>query len=141
MNVGHNDAWYDPGTSGQGFLVTVFPGLGLVSLAWFTYDTERPPEDVTANLGEPGHRWLTALGSFVNNQAVMNIEIASGGIFDTPTPIDRTDPPGSDGTITLNFDDCDTGSVVYDIPSIDQTGTVPIQRVTNNNVPYCESLK
>ena len=141
MNVGLSDAWYNPGTSGQGFYISVLPDLGLVTLAWFTYDTERPPEDVTANLGEPGHRWLTALGSYTGNQAVMNIEFASGGIFDTATVIERTDPPGSDGTITLTFDSCRTGTVKYDIPSIDQTGTVPIQRITDDNVELCEELR
>ncbi len=77
INAGFSDAWYNPATSGQGFYIAVLPDLGLVTLAWFTYDTERPPEDVTANLGEPGHRWLTALGPYTGNQALMNIEFAS----------------------------------------------------------------
>ena len=57
INPGLNDAWYDPATIGQGFLISVFPEIKQVFLAWFTFDTERPPEDVTALLGEPGHRW------------------------------------------------------------------------------------
>lgn len=141
MNAGLNDAWFRPATSGQGFYITVLPDLGLVTLSWFTYDTERPPEDVTANLGEPGHRWLTALGSYTGNQAVMDIEFASGGIFNTPTAIERTDPPGSDGSITLTFDSCYSGTVKFDIPSIDQKGTVPIQRITHDNVKLCEQLR
>jgi glucose/arabinose dehydrogenase len=140
MNIGLSDAWFDPSTSGQGFYVSVLSDLGLVTLAWFTYDTERPPEDVTANLGEPGHRWFTALGSFTGNQAIMNIEFASGGIFDTSTVIERTDPPGSDGTITLTFDNCQSGTVKYDIPSIDREGTVAIQRLTDDNIALCEEL-
>jgi hypothetical protein len=140
MNVGLSDAWFDPSTDGQGFYVSVLSDLGLVTLAWFTYDTERPPDDVTANLGEPGHRWMTALGSFTGNQAIMNIEFASGGIFDTATAIERTDPPGSDGTITLTFDSCQSGTVTYDIPSIDSQGIVPIQRLTADNIELCEEL-
>jgi glucose/arabinose dehydrogenase len=142
MNVGFSDAWFDPSTSGQGFYISVLSDRGLVTLAWFTYDTERPPEDVTANLGEPGHRWLTALGSFTGNQAIMDIEFASGGIFNASTVIERTDPPGSDGTITLTFDSCHSGTVEYDIPSINGQGTVRIQRVvSNNNIALCEELK
>jgi len=57
-----NDAWYNPETDGQGFFITVFPDLGFLSLAWFTYDTELPAEDAEANLGDAGHRWITALG-------------------------------------------------------------------------------
>ena len=140
MNAGLNDAWYNPDTDGQGFLITVFPELGVVSLAWFTYDTELPPIDATANLGDPGHRWLSAIGPIVDNQAVMNIEMTSGGIFDTPTDIQRTDPPGSDGTIVLTFDSCNSGTVEYDIPSINRQGTVPIQRVANDNIVICEAL-
>jgi len=140
MNAGLNDAWYDPSTSGQGFFITVFPDLGAVTLAWFTYDTELPPPGATANLGDPGHRWLTALGAIDGNQALMDIEMTSGGLFDTYTEITRTDPPGSDGTLLLTFDDCNSGTVEYDIPSINQQGIVPIQRVANDNIAICEAL-
>jgi len=140
INAGLNDAWYDPDTDGQGFFITVYPDLGAVSLAWFTYDTELPPMDVTANLGDPGHRWLTALGPIVDNKAMMQIEMTSGGIFDTATDITRTDPPGSDGTILLTFDSCNSGTVEYDIPSINQQGIVHIQRVVNDNIMICEAL-
>jgi len=66
INAGLNDAWYDPETAGQGFLITVFPDIGQMFLAWFTYDVERPGEGVTAQLGEPGHRWLTAQGPYAD---------------------------------------------------------------------------
>jgi len=140
INSGLNDAWYYPETSGQGFFITVFPDLDYVSLAWFTYDTELPPEDATANLGDPGHRWLTAGGPISGNQVTMNIEMTSGGVFDTPTEIQRTDPPGSDGTIILTFDSCNSGTVEYDIPSINGQGIVPIQRVAGDNIVLCEAL-
>lgn len=140
MNAGLNDAWYNPATDGQGFFITVFPELGVVSLAWFTYDTELPADDAVASLGDPGHRWLTALGPIDGGSSLMNIDIASGGLFDTATDIQRTDPTGSDGTITLTFDGCNEGLVEYDIPSIDRKGSVPIQRVANDNIALCEAL-
>lgn len=140
MNTGLNDAWYNPATSGQGFFITIFPDLGLVSLAWFTYDTELPPVDAIANLGDPGLRWLTALGAIENDQATMNIEFTSGGLFDAASTITRTSPAGSDGTLLLKFNDCHTGSVEYDITAIDAQGTVPIQRVAADNVALCEAL-
>jgi len=140
INAGLNDAWYDPATSGQGFFINVFPDLGAASLAWFTYDTELPPPDAQANLGDAGHRWLTAFGPIVDNQVLMEIEMTSGGIFDTPTEVQRTDPPGSDGTILLTFSSCNSGTVEYDIPSIDRQGTVPIQRIANDNIALCEAL-
>ena len=140
INAGMNDAWYNPATSGQGFLITVFPDLGLISMAWFTYDTELPPIDATANLGDPGHRWLSALGPIEGNKATMNIEMTSGGIFDTVSEITRTDPPGSDGTIVLSFSGCNSGTVEYNIPSINRQGTVDIQRVAGDNIVLCEAL-
>ena len=140
INAGLNDAWYNPLTSGQGFFITVFPDLGFVSLAWFTYDTELPPEGATANLGDPGHRWFTALGPIVDNQVIMNIEMTSGGLFDSATVIQRTDPPGSDGTIILTFTSCNSGTVEYDIPSINRQGVVPIERVAGDNISLCEAL-
>jgi len=136
MNAGLNDAWYNPATDGQGFFITVLPVYNLVNLAWFTYDTQLPVDESAANLGSPGHRWLTALGSINGNTSTMNIEFASGGLFDEATVISRT----NGGTITLTFEDCSTGTIVYNIPSISRQGTVPIQRIANDNVALCEAL-
>ena len=72
FNPGLNDTWFNADTVGQGFFITVFPDIGKVFLAWFTYDTERPPEDVTAILGEPGHRWITAFVDFADVIAINN---------------------------------------------------------------------
>jgi len=136
INSGLNDAWYNPLTDGQGFFVTVFPDIGKVFLSWFTYDTEFPAMNATANLGDPGHRWLTAFGSYADNQAVMNISITSGGIFDSDTDVENVE----DGTIILTFEDCNSGTVEYDIPSINRQGTVTIQRIANDNIALCEAL-
>lgn len=140
INSGLNDAWYNPLTDGQGFFITVFPDLNTVSLAWFTYDTELPAEDAQANLGDAGHRWLTAVGPIEGNQVLMDIEMTSGGLFDTATEIQRTDPPGSDGIIVLTFNSCNSGTVEYDIPSINRQGMVPIRRVADDNIVLCEAL-
>ncbi len=136
MNAGHSDAWFDPNTDGQGFFISVFPDLGVVFLAWFTYDTQFPAMDAEANLGDPGHRWLTAQGMIDGDQSVMDITVTSGGLFDTPTDIDRAD----DGTITLSFEDCKSGTIDYDIPSIDQQGSIPIQRIADDKIALCEAL-
>lgn len=140
INAGLNDAWYNPATDGQGFFITVFPALGVVSLAWFTYDTALPPEDAQANLGDPGHRWITALGPITDNQAILNIDITSGGLFDTHNEVEHTIPEGADGTIILTFKDCNSAVVEYDITSISRKGSVPIQRVANDNIDLCEAL-
>ncbi|MBT8074814.1 MAG: hypothetical protein HKP21_14030 [Xanthomonadales bacterium] len=136
INPGLSDAWYNPATSGQGFFITVFPDLNSVSLAWFTYDTEYPPEGASSNLGDPGHRWLVAVGAFSGNTAVLDISVVSGGLFDTRTIIDEQ--PG--GSITLTFNHCNSATVDYDITAINRQGRIPIQRVATDNVPLCEAL-
>ena len=139
INPGLNDAWYNPATDGQGFLVTVFPDIQEMFVAWFTFDTERPPEDVIAQLGDPGHRWLTAQGPYNGDLATLTIFVTEGGVFDAAEPPATTDPTG-DGTMTLKFTDCENGLVNYKITSLDISGEIPIQRIALDNVPLCEAL-
>ena len=139
INAGLNDAWYNPATNGQGFLISVFPDRREMFVAWFTYDTERPPEDVTALLGEPGHRWLTAQGAYEGDTANLTIFVTEGGVFDSVEPVAETDPAG-DGTITIEFADCTEGLVNYEITSLGISGAIPIQRISPDNVALCETL-
>ena len=136
INNGLNDAWFNPDTDGQGFFVIVFPVIHKMFLSMFTYDVERPPGNVTALLGEPGHRWLTAFGDYSGDTAVLAIDLTQGGVFDSHDPVPTHDP--TYGTFTVTFTDCHTGEVSYNIPSASQAGVVPIQRITNDNVPLCE---
>jgi len=137
INAGLSDAWYNPETSGQGFLITVFPEIGQMFLAWFTYDTQRPAEGVTAQLGEPGHRWLTAQGPYADNQAVLDVWVSSGGAFDSAEPAVTQ---AKDGEIIIEFSGCNAGTVSYDIASVDRQGVIPIERVALDNVALCEAL-
>jgi hypothetical protein len=137
INAGLNDAWFYPATNGQGFFIVVYPVIGQVFLSWFTYETELPDAAATAHLGVPEHRWLTAQGPYDGAQAELEIFVSSGGVFDTE------DPPvvnTSGGSILLQFEDCNSGSVTYDIPSIGRTGVIPIQRIVTDNVAHCEKL-
>jgi hypothetical protein len=137
INSGLNDAWFNPDTRGQGFFINVFPNNGNIFLGWFTFDTERPPANVTAILGDPGARWLTAFGAYADNRAVLDIELTYGGVFDSPTPV----PTQSlYGTIILEFSSCNAGTLTYDIPSIGLHGVIPIQRLTLDNIELCEEF-
>lgn len=138
INPGLNDAWSNAATDGQGFAVVVFPELGLVSLAWFTYDTADYISAADAMLGDNTHRWLTAAGAINGNQATMNIDITSGGLFNQGTPVQHTDPPGSDGTLQITFHDCASATVVYDMPQLGLQGSIPIERSVSDNTAICE---
>jgi len=135
INQGISDAWFNPDTPGQGFFIIVFPNLGKIFLAWFTYDTERPPGNVDAILGDPGHRWLTAFGDYSGDTATLDVEFTSGGVFNAVPPQTTQD---IDGSIILEFVDCDTGIVRFNIPSLGLSGTIPIARLTDDNVALCE---
>jgi hypothetical protein len=137
INAGMNDAWFNPETNGQGVLVAVFKETGVLFLAWFTFDVERPPEDVTAILGEPGHRWLTAQGPFEGDTATLDVFVSSGGVFDSPEPV--VPPPVSVGTITIKWHDCTSATLTYDIESAGQ-GEIPLVRAAPDNVALCEAL-
>ena len=138
VNRGLSGSWYYPPTSGQGFLLDVLDELNLLSLAWFTFDLQRPDESATALIGEPGHRWMTALGSFDGDTANVDIYWASGMIFDS------ADPPLNDevrdGTMTIQFTSCIEGTLYYDLGSAMVSGIIPIQPVTYDSVELCKSL-
>ena len=137
INAGLNDAWYNPLTAGQGFFINVFPDIGQIFLAWFTYEVERPDPSVTAMLGEPGHRWVTGQGTFADNKAVLDIFVTQGGIFDAGQPVPTSE---KDGEMIVEFFGCNEGRISFDIPSINRQGVVPIERITLDNVPLCETL-
>jgi len=138
IHAGLNDSWFNPATPGQGFFITVFPDIKQVFLAWFTYDTDRPPGNVKAKLGEPGHRWLTAFGAYEGNTATLDIELTSGGVFDMAPPMPMQDPYGS---IVLEFASCNQARVIYDISSIGDRGSIPIERIAPDNVAVCEAMQ
>ena len=138
INAGLNDAWYNPATNGQGFLVVVWENIQVMFVAWFTYDVERPPGDVMAMLGDPGHRWLTAQGTFEGATATLEIFQTVGGVFDAENP-----PPADAekiGTMTITWSSCNAALVSYVIDSPPLSGEFPIQRVVPNNVPLCEAM-
>jgi len=122
----------------QGFLITVFPVIRQLFLAWFTYDLESPDSSTPAQLGAAGHRWLTAQGPYANNQATLDVYITAGGVFDSPVP-----KPTSvqDGTIIVEFSSCNRGTITYNLASVGRQGVVPIQRIALGNVRLCEALE
>ena len=89
------------------------------------------------NLGHPGLQWMTAQGSYSGGQALLEINFMFGGVFDSGDPLPDQSTGGS---ILLQFDDCATGSVTYDIPSIDRAGFIPIARMAPDNIALCQQL-
>lgn len=137
INAGISDAWYSPVTSGQGFFVTVWEETGELFVAWFTYDSERPPADVRARLGEPGHRWYTAQGPFSGDTAELDLYLSAGGVFDAVSP--PAEAAVSVGSLRLRFSGCNAGIASYELRGAGLAGEIPIQRIVADNMALCEA--
>ena len=138
INPGLNGSWANFDTLGQGFFIDVLPDIPLVFLAWFTWevDQQAPAQNKTllqqlaqsgsksqAVVGDENQRWLTAQGSFAGNSATLDVTLTTGGLFDDPQDVTNSDP-GTQGTITLTFTDCKTGTVDYNFTAIGLSGSV-----------------
>jgi plastocyanin len=143
INAGLNDAWFNASTAGQGFFFTIFPENQLIFLAWFTFDSERPPESVEAILGDPGHRWFTALGAYEPGDSVsLEIELTEGLIFDSEEPPFTPDKQSYIGTMELTFAGCNDAVLGYDFPDQQKEGVIELTRAApdEQNLALCEAL-
>ncbi len=138
INAGLNDAWVSEDAPLQGMFVTVFESLGLVFLAWFTFDSVLPAGEQAAQFGANDQRWVTAVGSYDGTRAELSAELTSGGAFnsDSPLPMQQS----GYGSIVLEFSDCMNGTVSYDFTGVGLSGEFNIARVLNSNVALCETL-
>lgn len=131
-------AWFDLDTAGQGMLLDVFDSANIMFLAWFTYDLERPASGVTAMIGDPGHRWMTAQGPYEGSVADMPIYWNGGMIFDSASP--PTTGPDQDGSLRIEFHSCNRATVSYDLGSANTVGEIPVQTAVDDHVELCESI-
>jgi len=135
INIGVNDAWYNPETSGQGFFFIVYPDLGTMFAGLFTFDLEDYEPGSPTILGDAAHRWLTAYGPYAGDTATLEFELTQGGIFDDPLPV--TQNPAY-GALTVTFDpDCLHATARIQIPSAAIDRAIPLQRIANDNRQTC----
>jgi hypothetical protein len=148
INPGLNDAWVTAQAPYQGLFITVYEDLGLVFVAWFTFETAAQEGATTtqslqsglpAVFGAEDQRWVTATGPYSGGQASLNMELTSGGQFNAAEPQAVQDT--NYGTMVLNFSDCASGTVTYDIPSKGLAGSFAIGRVLEDNAALCEALQ
>ena len=140
INAYMSDAWYYPITDGQGFLIIVWDDIGFMFVAWYTFDTERPPDEVIAALGAAGQRWLTASGGYAGDTATLDVFLSTGGVFDSPEPPVTTDPDPV-GTMVIKWTSCNSAVLTYDLPTFGVMGEIPIKRIVENYIPLCEQAQ
>jgi endonuclease I len=138
INAGFNDLWVNLDTLGQGIFVVVYPEIRKMFIGHFTFEVEPPLNPGEVILGAPDQRWITGLGDFSGNTAVISMDRTTGGVFDDSPPEPVSEPGYA--TYTLVFEDCMNGTVSYDYPGIELQGEFPITRVASDNVALCEEL-
>ena len=129
INAGMDGAWFDPNTSGQGFLIDSHPdpeGGNFIFVAWFTYG-----EDTAS-----GQRWLTAQGSFEGSIAELDVFETTGGSFDDPQATSTTQV----GTMSIDFADCSNALLTYALTDNGAEGDMAITRVLPGGQALCEEL-
>jgi len=127
INAGHSGAWFYPPTSGQGQFIDVVPEIQTLFLSWFTY--------TDAASGNPTEQcWLTALGKYSGNSAVLDLYETLDGKFDDP----QTVTTNKIGEVTVSFSNCEQGQMAYDIPAENLHGEFPMQRVIAGSGNVCE---
>lgn len=137
INAGLNDAWVSANAPLQGFFFTVFPDIGFFFLSWFTFDFI-PPVSNEAFFGASDQRWVTGGGTYSGGSVMINVELTSGGIFNSAEPL-ATQHPGY-GTIRVGFINCSEAVLHYAFPSADLSGQVKLSRVLPDNVALCQAL-
>jgi hypothetical protein len=127
LRAGHSGAWYQPSTSGQGFVVEVAPQQSIVTAGWYTFPAS------SATKGQ--HRWFTASAPYSSGQTSsrMTIYRNTGGNFDAP-PITQAVAVGS---ATLTFQSCTSGRYDYEVnlDGVLRRGSIPLSRL--GSAQYC----
>jgi hypothetical protein len=107
-DVLHAGAWYNPATSGQGVLVDISPSQSTLFAAWYTYAPAA--EGVT---GISSQRWFTLQANAYTpgnlNLTNVPIYVTSGGVFNTPGSVTRTQV----GTANVSFSSCSDMQINY----------------------------
>lgn len=120
-------SWYEPATSGQGFLIDLDDNSRQMFAAWFTYNDEAGND----NGSIPGEeqRWFTAQGKYSGRRAVLDLYQSRGGRFDSNNAVNTNKL----GTLEINLDSCKKGEASYDLPSLGLSGDINIVRLLNSS--------
>jgi subtilisin family serine protease len=132
LRPGFSGAWYNPNTSGQGFIIDIDAPLSLIFNGWYTFDVNG-----LAGGGAQQQRWYTTQASYSpsDTSKTMTVYRNNGGNFDSP-PITQA---VAIGTATLSFQSCTTGKFDYQVTVDGQSrsGSIPLTRL--GSAQYCVS--
>jgi len=126
---GLSGTWYSAATSGQGFVLEVYPnqtglGQGQVFGGWFTYASGAPG-------GVDRQRWLALQGAVDNTRGAASAVLyrVVGGNFDAPPAVGAQ----AVGTVSVRFASCTSATLDYALTDgSGLSGSIPLTRLTSN---------
>jgi len=116
--------WYDPATSGQGFVIEVNPTSHAMFFTWYTYAANGQGS------GASGQRWYTGQGTFTAGMRSISGKLyeSTGGVFNQGAA-----PPAVEvGTATVTFASCSAATLSYSFTSgsnAGHSGAIALSRV------------
>lgn len=116
MQARMTGAWYEPKTSGQGFVFEYLPSNDNLIVAWFTYD----PADGS-------QQWFFGNGPMVGSTAQLRMTRPEGGEFQLADPV-PSKPEW--GTLSIRFKDCNTAFAEYRADIGTSSGTMALERIS-----------
>ncbi len=124
-DFGHSGNWFDPATSGQGFVFEVNPNAATLFFAWFTYAPDGQSQGVS------GQRWYSGQGHYLpgTRTATVTLYEILGNSFDSGDP---TAFVFNVGTATATFLSCDAASLTFAFKASSNagaSGTINLSRV------------
>lgn len=120
-------AWYNPATSGQGFLIDVNPIQQSLFVAWYTYAINGAQIG-----GAASQRWYSLQADFIPGISSLDdiaIYATSGGAFNSSAAVTTAQV----GTASLDFSSCSAATLTYAFTAganSGQHGTIPLVRTT-----------
>lgn len=123
LNYGMSGSWFNPDTPGQGYLIDVDPVARTLFVAWFVYDTVAGTQ--TGEIPGSEQRWFTAQGYYLGPRADLVVSQSRGGVFNQSNAVSTE----AVGTLTIEFQDCNTAVLNFDLDAFALSGSVPIIRL------------
>jgi hypothetical protein len=156
FNPGLNGAWVADGVEAQGIFMEVFPSVGILFFAHFTFTdqvavAQADKDRITTqsdgdggtrpqnHVGAPEQIWLTAYGNIPEGENFMNLkyENSTGGAFNAEEPQATTDT--NYGTGWIEGFGCNHILINWTLPG-GVMDTRDYHRLLNDGVPHCQSF-
>jgi hypothetical protein len=125
-DFGLSGNYFDPKTSGQGFIAEVNPVAKVLFFAWYTYAINGQ------SLGAAGQRWYTGKSTgYVAGARSFPLLLyeTTGGLFNSVAPAPATTPVG---TATMTFTSCSAATLAFAFTggsAAGQSGSIGLSRV------------